>query len=236
MVTQSLCNKGLPDTTALWDITQLQKQDAIARQRAEGFIRAGIPNREECNLLEKLLRNHHKELHSFPYLFLYEWTPSTMPGQGDVVFANAQGGLVVVEAKAKSAKSHVTRQSLFYRQRLVDEYPCASVSAAILTNAGFDWIERAPQESSTKPLPSSDVQTISDASAPWLDDEQISKKKKENSGSAPFAVLAPSLIDQLESMVVDKEIKPILRFYGLKVFGRKADLIERIFIPDEWIK
>lgn len=230
--------KRLPNFSVLWDTMELQEQDATARERAKGYIRQGIPNRAECDLLDAFLRNPSQDLEPFPFLFLYEWTPSTMVGQGDAVFANAQGGLVVVEAKAKSSKSHVTRQSLFYQQRLMEEYPHASVSAAILTTDGFDWIERAPSESSAKPTRRTDRTTTSlRAQNPTTQESGRDEEKsvtepemdKDSGVSVPFAMLAPSRIDQLESMVVEKEIKPLLRFYGLKVSGRKSELIERVY-------
>ena len=75
------------------DSTQLKQQDALARQRASEFIRRGIPNRDECNLLKTILDDIPAELEQFPFLFLYEWNPSTSIGQGDAVFANDRGGL-----------------------------------------------------------------------------------------------------------------------------------------------
>lgn len=100
----------------------------------------GSPNEAECKLLTTLLEKSITEIESF--LFLYEWPPSNVVGQGDAVFANGQGALVVIEAKAKYGTKHVTEQSLFYRQCLVDEYPQSSVSAAILTNKGFAWTQK----------------------------------------------------------------------------------------------
>lgn len=132
----------LPAQSALWDRQELLKQDKKARERAQHFFSLGVPNKAECKLLATLLKKHHTELESFPYLFLYEWTPSHRVGRGDAVFANGQGGLVVVEAKAKYATRHVTKQSLFYRKCLLKEYPQSSVSAAILTNRGFAWTKK----------------------------------------------------------------------------------------------
>lgn len=43
------------------------------------------------------------------------------------------------------------------------------------------------------------------------------------------AMLAPSRMDQLESMVVSRELQPLLRFYGQKVSGTKSELVERIY-------
>eukprot|EP00984_Skeletonema_dohrnii_P022755 scaffold11860_cov95-Skeletonema_dohrnii-CCMP3373.AAC.4 len=79
-----------------------------------------------------------------------------MRGQGDAVFASGQGGLVVVEAKAKHATKRVTKQSLFYRQRLLEEYPQSSVSAAILTNWGFAWTQKE-SEHAENPVQSTSV-------------------------------------------------------------------------------
>ncbi len=132
----------LPAQSVLWDRQELLKQDRKARERAQSFFNRGLPNKAECKLLATLLKKHNTELKSFPYLFLYEWAPSNRLGRGDAVFANGQGGLVVVEAKAQYATKHVTRQSLYYRQCLSDEYPQASISAAILTNRGFAWTRK----------------------------------------------------------------------------------------------
>jgi hypothetical protein len=132
----------LPAPSVLWDKEKLLKQDGYARERAQSFFSLGFPNKAECNLLATLLKEHNTEIESFPYLFLYEWSPSNGVGQGDAVFANGQGGLVVVEAKAKNSTKHVTQQSLFYRQCLLEEYPQSSVSAAILTNRGFAWTQK----------------------------------------------------------------------------------------------
>jgi len=131
----------LPVPSVLWDKEKLLIQDIEARERAQSFFRLGFPNEAECKLLSTLLKEHNNEIESFPYLFLYEWSPSNKAGQGDAVFANGQGGLLVVEAKAKNSTRHVTQQSLFYRQCLIEEYPQSSVSAAILTNRGFGWTQ-----------------------------------------------------------------------------------------------
>ena len=226
-----MVKKMLPNFEILFDKNRLQQQDGIARERAHDFILQGVPNRQECDLLANLLRKHTPELDQFPYLFLFEWVPSTMMGQGDAVFANAQGGLVVVEAKAKTAKAHVTRQSLFYRERLVEEYPEAAVSAAILTLDGFDWIQRASEKSGFQPVVSSTAMAKETPIAKEVETEEdtASQMVERDSVSKQFAMLVPSRIDQLESMVVEREIKPLLRFYGLRMSGRKSEMIERIY-------
>ena len=211
-----------------------------ARRRAETFINRGIPNTKECQLLAKLLKNHNTQLKSFPFLFLYEWNPSTKIGQGDAVFANGKGGLAVVEAKAKTSTAHVTKQSLFYRQRLAEEYPQSSVSAAILTNGGFDWT-RKESEDAMRPT---HISTISaSVESPGTDETLLEKEEpsKEEVDSNNIsgdvckdtldksAMLAPSRMDQLESMVVSRELQPLLRFYGQKLSGTKSELVERIY-------
>ena len=229
----------LPNFSVLWDVEQLQLQDEKARRRAETFINRGIPNTKECQLLAKLLKNHNTQLKSFPFLFLYEWNPSTKIGQGDAVFANGKGGLAVVEAKAKTSTAHVTKQSLFYRQRLVEEYPQSSVSAAILTNGGFDWT-RKESEDAIRPT---HISTISASVESGTDETLLGKEEptKEEVDSNNIsddvckdtldksAMLAPSRMDQLESMVVSRELQPLLRFYGQKVSGTKPELVERIY-------
>ena len=139
---QRLRAPTLPAQSVLWDSEKLLEQDKKARKRAQSFLSLGSPNEAECKLLATLLEKSITEIESFPYLFLYEWSPSNVVGQGDAVFANGQGALVVIEAKAKYGTKHVTEQSLFYRQCLVDEYPQSSVSAAILTNKGFAWTQK----------------------------------------------------------------------------------------------
>ncbi|KAL7457590.1 hypothetical protein ACHAWC_009154, partial [Mediolabrus comicus] len=229
----------LPNLSVLWDVEQLQLQDEKARRRAETFINRGIPNTKECQLLAKLLKNHNTQLKSFPFLFLYEWNPSTKIGQGDAVFANGKGGLAVVEAKAKTSTAHVTKQSLFYRQRLAEEYPQSSVSAAILTNGGFDWT-RKEREDAIRPT---HISTISASVESGTDETLLGKEEptKEEVDSNHIsddvckdtldksALLAPSRMDQLESMVVSRELQPLLRFYGQKVSGTKSELVERIY-------
>jgi len=219
-----------PALSTLWDTTDLQRQDAVARQRAEAFFARGIPNKNECRLLDTLLRNHIPELTDFPHLFLYEWTPSTMMGQGDAVFADGSGGLAVVEAKAKSGEnSHVRKQSKFYAQRLREQYPEAAVSAAILTNDGFTWVTsptgptERPAVAAPEALPGENLSTST--TTPETEHALL----QEDEPSVESRMLAPSRLDQLEAMVVDREIKPLLRFYGLKLSGRKADLLERIY-------
>ncbi len=133
---------ALPAQDVLWDRQGLLKQDNWARKRAQDFFSLGVPNKAECKLLSTFLKKDNTELNSFPYLFLYEWTPSNRLGRGDAVFANGYGGLVVLEAKAKYETKHVTKQSLFYRQCLSEEYPQSSVSAAILTKRGFAWTQK----------------------------------------------------------------------------------------------
>ena len=236
----SSLNNLLPNLSSLWDAEQLQLQDAKARKRAETFINRGIPNKKECQLLEKLLKNHSAQLQSFPFLFLYEWIPSTMVGQGDAVFANGRGGLAVVEAKAKDSIARVTKQSLFYRQRLAEEYPQSSVSAAILTNGGFDWTRRESDEAERPPHLSTIVASEegnTDSSS--LEEQEEPTIQEVDSAAIPdaackdaldkSAMLAPSRIDQLESMVVSRELQPLLRFYGQKVSGTKSELVERIY-------
>ena len=147
---------SLPAQTVLWDSEKLLKQDEEARKRAQYFFSHGVPNKAECKLLATLLQKHSTEIESFPYLFLYEWSPSNMKGLGDAVFASGEGGLVVVEAKAKHATKRVTKQSLFYRQRLLEEYPQSSVSAAILTNWGFAWTQKE-SEHAENPVQSTSV-------------------------------------------------------------------------------
>eukprot|EP00985_Skeletonema_marinoi_P001682 scaffold676_cov137-Skeletonema_marinoi.AAC.12 len=137
---------SLPAQSVIWDSEKLLKQDEEARKRAQYFFSHGVPNKAECKLLATLLQKHNTEIKSFPYLFLYEWSPSNMMGRGDAVFASGEGGLVVVEAKAKHATKHVTKQSLFYRQRLLEEYPHSSVSAAILTHRGFAWTQKESEQ------------------------------------------------------------------------------------------
>lgn len=203
------------------DSIQLKEQDALARQRASEFIARGIPNRNECDLLKAILDDIPAELEEFPFLFLYEWNPSTSIGQGDAVFANDRGGLCVVEAKAKTSKAHVTRQAKFYQKRLQVEYPDASVSSSILTNSGFDWIDERPAQV-PRPLPSC-------ACAVKEEDKSSEDTQGEEKPTGESWLLAPSRVDQLESMTVEKELKPILRHYGLMVSGRKADLVDRIY-------
>lgn len=144
----------LPAQSVLWDRQELLKQDKMTRKRAQYFFSLGVPNKAECKLLATLLKKQNAELKSFPYLFLYEWSPSNRVGRGDAVFANGQGGLVVVEAKAKYATKHVTKQSLFYRQCISEEYPQSSVSAAILTKGGFAWTQKESEQAAT-PIKSS---------------------------------------------------------------------------------
>ena len=111
--------KRLP-AESLWDATLLAEQDKCARARAASFIQQNIPNIRECNLLEQLLQGKicDPRFSDFRYLFLYEWMPRTMVDRGDAVFADGCGRLSVVEAKAKTETSHVTRQSLYYAARL----------------------------------------------------------------------------------------------------------------------
>jgi len=230
-------NHQLPAFTTLLNTPQLQSQDGQSRTRAQQFFQQGIPNRAECDLLRQFLQQPSKQLEAFPYLFLYEWTPHTMVGQGDAVFGNSEGGLVVVEAKAKTATAHVTRQSKFYQQRLREAYPQAAVSAAILTNNGFEWIDQQPVKSAHVKVQendeSRDESVAVEGAGPNEDTTEKAKKEEDPVLSlqqqVEFALLAPSRMDQLECMVVDREIKPLLRFYGLKLSGNKSELVERIY-------
>ena len=65
-----------------------------------------------------------------------------------------------------------------------------------------------------------EVETEEDTASQMVERDSVSKQ---------FAMLVPSRIDQLESMVVEREIKPLLRFYGLRMSGRKSEMLERIY-------
>ena len=231
-------SKLLPAVDSIWDMAQLRKQNVSARKRADSFFKRGLPNRLECNLLKRLLQQGTPELASFPYLFLYKWMPSTMIGQGDAVFADGRGRLSVVEGKAKQGTSQVTRQSHYYAERLREEFPEASVSAAILTNGGFSWVT-PPEEPQARP---SRRPTVADANVASGDcvrnvhvfDGDLSEQDDDGGSSAPAPsiggdrLLSPSRLEQLEAMVVERELKPLLRYYGLRLVGRKELLVERI--------
>lgn len=232
--------KLLPDASILWNAQKLEQQDEISRQRARVFIDQGIPNPNECRLLEELLQHPIPALADFTYLFLYEWTPSTLVGQGDAVLADGRGRMVVLEAKAKpGSNTHVRRQSRYYAARLREEYPdAADVAEAILTNDGFAWI-REPRivDEKLSLLPLSVRVDAAAAAAEQQQQEEVASLSvaeqgataEEKDNSVTYRYLAPSRIDQLEAMVVDRELKPLLRFYNLKLSGPKADLVERIF-------
>jgi len=134
----------------------------------------------------------------------------------------------VVEAKAKTSKSHVTKQAEYYQKRLQVEYPDASVSSSILTNSGFDWIDERPAQ-----VPGLIVQSGTSASVSLYDEDQSAgDTQEEDTLTGESWLLAPSRVDQLEAMTVDKELKPLLRHYGLMVSRsarRKADLVEQIY-------
>lgn len=110
-----------------------------------------------------------------------------------------------------------------------------------MTNGGFDWT-RKESEDAIRPT---HISTISASVESGTDETSLGKEEptKEEVDSNTnnisddvckdtldkSAMLAPSRMDQLESMVVSRELQPLLRFYGQKVSGTKSELVERIY-------
>ena len=51
-----LRSTSLPAVESIWNMAQLEQQNVSARKRADSFIKRGVPNRLECDLLDQLLQ------------------------------------------------------------------------------------------------------------------------------------------------------------------------------------
>ena len=97
----------------------------------------------------------------------------------------------------------------------------AAVSAAILNDNGFRWV-RPPELA----LPGEGSSPIGQLLAPSRPPELA----LPGEGKSPIGrLLAPSRVEQLDCMVLDRELRPLLRHYRLPRSGLKADLVERIY-------
>ena len=136
---------------------QLAKLDAVVRERADNFLRLRHPNPLEAELLQQFLgHSQYLSFHPFRYLVLFEWNPlNGSNGQGDAVFADGNGNLAVLEAKAQKRAGPVTQQSHRYAELLRGDFPDATVYSAIVNKSGFKWTCENPYKKARKGQPKS---------------------------------------------------------------------------------